>query len=261
MDLAILARADKTHGHKFEAVIEKAKERDLDLVYNNDEIRKHIELKKKKGQEWIGPYRKVIDAPGTGDFERPPSHDYLMKVEELDVILNPDAPRKEVYKDGASYEGQMKNGLRHGKGVYIFADGEKYEGEFVKGKRHGKGTYIWKNGEKYVGSWSNGKKHGEGIAYYKDGSSKKVVYDNGKLVSKKPNNVKKTYDDGSYYEGEMVNGKRHGKGTYYWASGNKYIGEWKNGKKHGEGIIYYKNGVKEKAVFENGECLKKTVIK
>ena len=123
----------------------------------------------------------------------------------------------------------------------------------------------------------------EAFGYSKNASHLLLVEDfENALYPDRPKKI--TYDDGSYYEGKMKDGIRHGEGTYYWKNGNKYVGEWKNGKRegqgtyywkkgskyvgewknserHGKGVIYYKNGVKEKVVFENGECLKKTVIK
>ncbi len=39
------------------------------------------------------------------------------------------------------------NGTRQGSGVQEWPDGSRYEGEFVNGLKHGKGKYIWGNGE------------------------------------------------------------------------------------------------------------------
>ena len=35
---------------------------------------------------------------------------------------------KENYKNGSSYEGEKKNGMRHGKGRFTYEDGAYYEG-------------------------------------------------------------------------------------------------------------------------------------
>ena len=51
------------------------------------------------------------------------------------------------------YEGQWKNNLIHGKGIYIWNEGKRYEGEFMHGKKHGKGKFYL-NGELiYEGTW------------------------------------------------------------------------------------------------------------
>jgi hypothetical protein len=38
--------------------------------------------------------------------------------------------RRHVYKTGATYFGQWKGGLRHGKGVMTWPDGAKYDGSW-----------------------------------------------------------------------------------------------------------------------------------
>lgn len=143
----------------------------------------------------------------------------------------------------------------------VYSDGAWYEGEFLNGQRHGQGTFCWTNGTKYVGPFVNGNCHGEGIVYYTDGTSKKIIYEYGKIIKFLPNNMRETYNDGSWYEGEFLNGQRHGQGTFIWPNGNKYIGGWNNGSMHGEGIIYYANGVKEKVICENGTYINRIIIK
>ena len=49
-----------------------------------------------------------------------------------------------VFADGSRYEGQWKDGQKHGKGKYIYADGELYEGQWYQGKAHGEGTNVSK---------------------------------------------------------------------------------------------------------------------
>ena len=44
------------------------------------------------------------------------------------------------------YEGEFRNDLFDGKGVYYYSNGNKWEGKFRKGKRHGMGTFT-KKGE------------------------------------------------------------------------------------------------------------------
>ena len=44
------------------------------------------------------------------------------------------------YRDSGRYEGEIEDGIRHGKGVYIDKVGHRYKGEFKDYKRHGKGV-------------------------------------------------------------------------------------------------------------------------
>ena len=63
--------------------------------------------------------------------------------------------------------------------MYISARfGRKYDGEFKDGKRHGHGVYTGANGDKYDGEWKDGKWHGHGIKIYKDEATK-VIYSKG----------------------------------------------------------------------------------
>jgi hypothetical protein len=66
----------------------------------------------------------------------------------------------------ASYSGQCKNGLAHGKGVAQGID--HYEGRFSKGMPNGKGIYTWADGTIYEGEWRNGIREGKGKMIYKD---------------------------------------------------------------------------------------------
>ncbi len=57
---------------------------------------------------------------------------------------------------GDYYQGEFKNGIKHGFGVYFFANGEKYAGQYQFGKRHGKGTYSFPDGRPALsGQWVN----------------------------------------------------------------------------------------------------------
>jgi hypothetical protein len=61
---------------------------------------------------------------------------------------------KYKWPDESTYDGQVKNGLRHGVGTYInVKEGVEYKGEWINGMRHGKGTLTYKNGSVYEGEW------------------------------------------------------------------------------------------------------------
>ena len=59
------------------------------------------------------------------------------------------------------YEGEMKNGKPHGKGILTGKSKTLYEGEFKKGFKHGKGTTTYPKSKKYPkgnkvkGIWKN----------------------------------------------------------------------------------------------------------
>jgi hypothetical protein len=58
--------------------------------------------------------------------------------------------------DGNIYEGQWKNGKRHGQGKETYADGATYEGEYKDGMRHGQGKWIDTDGRVEEGRWEFG---------------------------------------------------------------------------------------------------------
>ena len=58
---------------------------------------------------------------------------------------------------GGKYEGDFKDGQRHGKGTYIYPSGSKYVGEYKDDKKHGQGTYTWADGRVWQGQWKDNK--------------------------------------------------------------------------------------------------------
>jgi hypothetical protein len=62
-----------------------------------------------------------------------------------------------TYPDGATYEGEWKDGKRHGQGIWIRPDGMRYEGSWKDDKPNGQGTLTSPKGEKRIGEWKDGK--------------------------------------------------------------------------------------------------------
>jgi len=53
---------------------------------------------------------------------------------------------------GNAYNGQIKDGLFHGKGTLIYAGNERYEGDWVHGKREGQGRFTYADGAVFEAS-------------------------------------------------------------------------------------------------------------
>src|SRR5690606_10399718 len=71
-----------------------------------------------------------------------------------------------------TYTGTLKNGVPHGSGYFEYAgNGGWYEGEVAEGKRHGKGIYIDFDRSRYAGVWAGGKRNGWGEASFATGGS------------------------------------------------------------------------------------------
>jgi hypothetical protein len=120
------------------------------------------------------------------------------------------------YKNGAIYEGDIKDGKENGYGTTKWPDGSVYVGKFKNGLWHGQGKMRRANGEVYEGRFMNGFRHGKGKA---------------------------TRPNGEFYEGDYRHGLKHGIGTYQWADGSVYVGEWIDDNITGRGKWRDENGV------------------
>lgn len=104
---------------------------------------------------------------------------------------------------GAKYDGQLRRGEFHGKGVLRMANGRIYNGEFKRGIINGKGTLTFPNGRRDEGEW------------VRNHPVRKSIF----------------LPDGTKYEGQFTDGKRiRGKGIMTIPDGNRYEGVWKKGQ-------------------------------
>ena len=68
------------------------------------------------------------------------------------------------------YYGEWMNGMANGQGTVKYASGNVYSGALKDGKRHGQGIYEDTKGNKYRGEWKNDLMHGEGTVKYASGN-------------------------------------------------------------------------------------------
>ncbi|KAM9761537.1 ankyrin repeat and MYND domain-containing protein 1 [Menidia menidia] len=80
------------------------------------------------------------------------------------------------WPDGSRYEGELVNGLKHGKGRYRWKNGEYYEGYFYKDYKHGDGLYCWPTGHKFIGKFYLNRKEGYGQQMFPDGATFQGLY-------------------------------------------------------------------------------------
>ena len=100
-----------------------------------------------------------------------------------------------TWSDGAVYEGDWKDDLRHGDGTMIYFNEEaKYVGEWINNKKHGQGVYYYGDGSRHEGAWKNAIQHGQGTEFNSKGRSiYEGFWQEGVFTIKKNNRVTKTY--------------------------------------------------------------------
>ena len=106
-----------------------------------------------------------------------------------------------AYEDGGKYEGEVKDGMKHGRGEQVFPNGDRYVGSFQNDMRHGTGVYYYGSGARYEGQFAGGKREGRGKYFY-------------------PN--------GDVFEGLFSNGLMNGAGAYTYANGTRIEGAWRD---------------------------------
>ncbi|KAJ6659724.1 hypothetical protein lerEdw1_018439 [Lerista edwardsae] len=144
-----------------------------------------------------------------------------------------------TWADGLKYEGNFVKNVPMYHGAYTWPDGSVYEGEVKNGIRHGFG--MFKCGTypvSYIGHWFEGKRHGKGTIYYnREGTS---WYEGDFVYNIKSGWGIRCYKSGNIYEGQWDRDLRHGEGRMRWLISNQeYTGQWVDGI---QGKLVFKNG-------------------
>jgi hypothetical protein len=139
--------------------------------------------------------------------------------------------------NGAKYNGDVKNNIPHGYGVYE-TQNIKYEGYFKDGIFDLFGILTDKVRKfKYIGSFKDGNKEGYGKIIFDDGK-----YFEGLFKNNSANGVGyMEYSDGEIYVGEFKNNLADGFGTVYYSNGNIFTGSFSKDKEDGIGVIMEKD--------------------
>lgn len=163
----------------------------------------------------------------------------------------PHGKGKTVWANGNKYDGEYVDGFRQGYGIYTFSDGARYEGNWQKDHQHGFGTGYFANGDKYVGDWDHDWMQGHGTMYKSDGT----YYDGDYLKDCQHGHGKLTFPDGSCYIGGFANFLFHGFGKLVAPDGSYYEGYWKNMRMDGDGVFQFSNGIRYESKWENGRMV------
>eukprot|EP00730_Choanoeca_flexa_P019199 TRINITY_DN9370_c0_g1_i1.p2 TRINITY_DN9370_c0_g1~~TRINITY_DN9370_c0_g1_i1.p2 ORF type:complete len:244 (+),score=26.24 TRINITY_DN9370_c0_g1_i1:209-940(+) len=157
---------------------------------------------------------------------------------------------REIFPNGAVFDGNYVDGQRQGQGVLIYNPNTHFKGHFQAGLFHGEGTLTSAQAV-YSGNWEAGKLTGQCKIQYADGS----VYQGDAKDTKRHGFGNLTDADGNIYSGEWINDKRHGHGCQTWTWGLSYQGEWALGKLHGIGKRTFPSGKIENGRFDQGKYL------
>ena len=142
----------------------------------------------------------------------------------------------QVLRTGDVYEGDLLNGLPHGKGR-LTQDRCEYEGQFENGVKQGRGVMQWANGDMYDGSWYKGMWDGDGVLVRAAGTTPFRYV--GKFATNAMHGIGKiTFSDGTEYEGRFEDNTIAGKGKLTFPSGDRYVGSFSQGRAHGMGQLY-----------------------
>ena len=121
-----------------------------------------------------------------------------------------------------TYDGEWREGKRHGLGVMRYADGDcyegTYEGDFEAGDVSGKGKFVWANGDSYEGEYSQGRKHGRGLIVYAVGGEPSIP------------GLDYSWNAGDKMDCGFKTDVRHGTCTYTFFNGETFNCWWASGR-------------------------------
>uniref|UniRef100_A0A914UWH9 VPS9 domain-containing protein n=1 Tax=Plectus sambesii TaxID=2011161 RepID=A0A914UWH9_9BILA len=151
------------------------------------------------------------------------------------------------YASGSSYEGYMKESLKHGHGVLRASNSHNlYVGAWRDDKKQGYGVFSTQR-ERYLGMWFDDLRHGLGAVVTIDGVFHEGLFEKDRLVK-----GKLLCTDGTIYDGEFNGtGICNGKGTLYVTPSDKIEGMM-FGNLLAAGQLKLSNAVYSKTTFNPG---------
>ena len=157
--------------------------------------------------------------------------------------------RELTFADGSVYRGAMRGVQLHGKGEYV-SKAFKYDGEFRDGMKHGIGRHEWENGDRYEGEFADDRPNGKGKYQFGNGDAYEGEVKAGVIAGRGIYRTK----GGDQIEGTFVEGRANGTGIYRFASGDRYEGEMAAGRLQGKGRYYSKSGDRIEGAFADGRA-------
>ncbi|CAI7827454.1 unnamed protein product [Closterium sp. NIES-54] len=153
------------------------------------------------------------------------------------------------YTNGDRYEGETRDGVASGSGVYYFDEAAgKFEGEWADGKYSGLGVESWESGSVYRGEYKRGYREGRGLYQFHTGDAYAGAWARGQSHGA----GLQMCADGSTYAGQFSYGLKHGFGIYTFRNGDTYAGEYFRDAMHGYGVYNFSNGQCYEGAWHDG---------
>eukprot|EP01032_Pedospumella_encystans_P009288 gene9288-10946_t len=201
-------------------------------------------MKEKKGERW--PENVSASTPAA----------VADAIAEQKPSMTPTGPTivRKIDNKGIIYEGEFKNGYRHGYGITTYPEGKVYKGNYAYDIRSGYGTLTYSDGNSVTGIFQNNRiyhgkgavvhdvlvEHGEWLDGVRVGDAMNVKRD-GSGVFKGPEKQGKLTSAAGVYVGEIEEFKPHGKGVYEYIDGTVYEGSFMRGQRDGWAKVIYAN--------------------
>ncbi|QJR13712.1 caspase family protein [Usitatibacter palustris] len=199
---------------------------------------------------------EVVAAAPASTAATAPSRSAAITAPAMPTPKPPEQPGREIapgvreieFSDGSIYRGGMRGTALHGKGEYV-SKAFQYQGEFKEGQKHGAGLYNWENGDRYEGEFIDDRPSGKGKYKFSNGDAYEGDVLNGVIVGRG------TYvsKNGDTFEGSFTDGRPNGTGVYRFATGDRYEGEMVLGKLQGRGRYFTRDGDRIEAPFVDGK--------
>eukprot|EP00927_Polykrikos_kofoidii_P086962 TRINITY_DN9897_c0_g1_i2.p1 TRINITY_DN9897_c0_g1~~TRINITY_DN9897_c0_g1_i2.p1 ORF type:complete len:539 (+),score=70.13 TRINITY_DN9897_c0_g1_i2:45-1661(+) len=181
-----------------------------------------------------------------------------------------------TYPDGSSYQGQLLDGKRNGRGTLTLADGTLYQSDWRDDKRHGEGQEVFPDGSRFSGCYEDGFRSGLGVMTWPEGSRYSGQFARGRAngeghLLRTDGSVYRgqfsedcmcgdgcmQWKDGVEYKGQFYANRRRGVGKMKWKTGRwrSYDGDWRDGVQHGHGTLVDMHGHVFSGSFRCGKLL------
>ena len=247
-----------TYNEENEVILSNSNEKIITQIKNDMSIINNTLIKNNSiGHSFIIPLSDTRDSsPSINLSPINPKKNDINQIQYIGNIIDgkKEGKGKLIYPDGTYYEGNFKNDLFNGKGIFV-NNNSIYNGDFLNGKKHGKGKIeidIIKNKNSnnnnnnnnenkiekkiYEGDWENDFINGNGIEIIQNENGK-IIYNGQFIKGKKNGKGKLILSNGSEYYGDFKNDLLEGNGIFKWNDNKYYNGEWNNNCINGFGIL------------------------